>query len=132
MQNELNLCNYCKSSCHKVALEFFATNAPNPPHWTEYSCFVAFRSVWVQLGPFRCFMILGLEQAELLQLMQKFVPQSRVKIFPTNPPDPNHRTINSCFGAFRSIWVHFGSFHKCMKVGAKHNELVHLIQKFVP
>ena len=23
-----------KSSCPNVALEFFATNAPNPPHWT--------------------------------------------------------------------------------------------------
>ena len=23
-----------KSSCHEVAPEFFATNAPDPPHWT--------------------------------------------------------------------------------------------------
>ena len=23
--------NWCKSSCHEVALEFFATNAPDPP-----------------------------------------------------------------------------------------------------
>ena len=26
--------NKCKSSCHEVALEFFATNTPNLPHWT--------------------------------------------------------------------------------------------------
>ena len=26
--------NKCKSSCDEVALEFFATNAPDPPHWT--------------------------------------------------------------------------------------------------
>ena len=26
--------NKCKSSCHEVASEFFATNAPDPPHWT--------------------------------------------------------------------------------------------------
>src|SRR6185503_14237813 len=26
--------NYCKSSCHEVASEFFTTNAPDPPHWT--------------------------------------------------------------------------------------------------
>ena len=26
--------NKCKSSCHKVVSEFFATNAPDPPHWT--------------------------------------------------------------------------------------------------
>src|SRR6185312_14443674 len=33
--------NWCKSSCHEVASEFFATNAPNPPHWTLNSCFCA-------------------------------------------------------------------------------------------
>jgi len=26
--------NQCKSSCHEVASEFFATNAPDAPHWT--------------------------------------------------------------------------------------------------
>ena len=26
--------NNCKSSCHEVASEFFATNAPDPAHWT--------------------------------------------------------------------------------------------------
>ena len=26
--------NLCKSLCHEVASEFFATNAPDPPHWT--------------------------------------------------------------------------------------------------
>ena len=26
--------NKCKSSCHKVVSEFFATNAPDPLHWT--------------------------------------------------------------------------------------------------
>ena len=26
--------NWCKSSCHEVGSEFFATNAPDPPHWT--------------------------------------------------------------------------------------------------
>jgi len=26
--------NYCKSSCHEVTSEIFATNAPNPPHLT--------------------------------------------------------------------------------------------------
>ena len=31
VQNRPNL---CKSSCHEVASEFFAKNAPNPPHWT--------------------------------------------------------------------------------------------------
>jgi hypothetical protein len=26
--------NYCKSSCHELASEFFTTNALDPPHWT--------------------------------------------------------------------------------------------------
>ena len=26
--------NKCKSSCHEVVSEFFATNATDPPHWT--------------------------------------------------------------------------------------------------
>src|SRR6185369_18009245 len=25
-------------------------------------------------------------------------------------PDPTHWTLNSCFGAFRTIWVHLGLF----------------------
>ena len=88
--------------------------------------------VWVHLGPFRCFMILGSKQAELLQLMQKFVPQNRVRIFATNPPDPHHLTLNSCFGVFCSVWVDLGSFRYCTKLGAKWAELVQLMQNFVP
>src|SRR6185503_21156743 len=33
MQNGPNL---CKSSCHEVTSDSFATNAPNPPHWNLY------------------------------------------------------------------------------------------------
>ena len=61
--------------------ELFATNAPNPHHWTLNSCFVAFRKVWVHLGPFRYCTKLGAKWAELVQLMQKFMPRSRVGTF---------------------------------------------------
>src|SRR6185437_7366040 len=44
--------NLCKSSCHEVTSEFFATNAPDPPHWTLNSWFGVFRTIWVHLGPF--------------------------------------------------------------------------------
>jgi len=93
VQNGLKWCKYCKSSCHEVGSEFFETIAPDPPHWTENSCFVAFCSVRVHLGPFRYFMILGSKQDELLQLMQKFVPQSPVRSFcnksnRSTPSDP--------------------------------------------
>jgi hypothetical protein len=30
---------------NKVASEFFATNAPDPLHWTKNSCFGAFQNV---------------------------------------------------------------------------------------
>ena len=58
--------------------EHFATKAPDPPHWTLNSCFVAFRTIWVHLGPFGCLTKLGVKQAKLVQ---KFVPRSCVGIF---------------------------------------------------
>ena len=64
--------------CHEVASEFFATNAPDPPHWTLNFCFGAFRTTWVHLGPFGCLTKLSAKRAELVR---KFVPQSRVGIF---------------------------------------------------
>ena len=72
------------------------------------------------------------KHTELVQLMQKVVPRSRVVIFrnqrtPSTPLDPKHS-----FGRFRSIWVHFGSFRNCMKLVAKHTVQVQLMQKFVP
>ena len=46
--------NIVKSSCHEVALEFFATNTPDPPHWTLNFCFraictifCAFETIWL-------------------------------------------------------------------------------------
>ena len=65
MLNGLNWCNLFKSSCHEVISELFTKNAPDPPHWTLNSCFVAFRSVWVHLGPFRYSMKLGEKRPKL-------------------------------------------------------------------
>src|SRR6185312_10237153 len=62
-------------------LVIFPTNAPDPPHWTLNSCFSAFHIVWVHLGSFRYCMKLGAKRGELVQLMQKFAPRSRVEIF---------------------------------------------------
>jgi len=70
VQNGPNWCNKCKSSCHEVVSELFATNALDPHHWTLNSCFVAFRKVWVHLGPFRYCTKLGAKWAVLVQLMQ--------------------------------------------------------------
>ena len=60
--------------------EFYATFAPHPQYWTLNSCFAAFLFVWVHLGLFRYCTKLGSIRAKLVQLMQKFVPRSRVRI----------------------------------------------------
>ena len=85
-----------------------------------------FRSIWVHSGPFVCLTKLGAKRTELVQ---KFVPRSRIGIFATNASYPTHWTVNLCFGAFATIWVHSGPFGCLTKLGAKRAELV---QKFVP
>ena len=67
-----------KSLCHEVALEFFTTNAHNPPHWTLNSCFGAFHTFWVHLGPLSCLTKLGAKHSEL---GQKFGPRSHLGVF---------------------------------------------------
>jgi hypothetical protein len=109
----------------------FATNALDPHHFNLNSCFGALISIWVHLEPFRYYTKLAAKRAKLMQLMQKFVPRYLVRIFATNAPDPHHWTLNSCFGAFLSVRVHFGLFRYCTKLGAKCAKLVQLMQKFV-
>ena len=112
--------------------EFFATNAPDPHHWTLNSCFGAFLSVWVHLGPFPYCTKLAAKYAKLEQLMQMFMPRSQVRIFcnehsQSTPLDPKliFWCVSFCLGAF-------GSIRYCLKLGAKQAELVLLVQKFVP
>ena len=61
-----------------MASDFFTTNATDPPHWTPNSCFGVYCTIWMHLGPFRCRTKLGAKRAELVE---KFVPRSRVIIF---------------------------------------------------
>ena len=44
VENGTNCCNKCKSSCHKVALEFFARNPPYPLHVLGH--FIVFGCTW--------------------------------------------------------------------------------------
>ena len=64
-----------------MASEFFAMNATDAQQQTLNSCFGTFDKVWVHLGPFRYCTELGAKWAELVQLMQKFMPRSRVETF---------------------------------------------------
>ena len=101
-------------------------NASSANHWTLNSCFGAFHTIWVRLGPFGCLTKLGAKRTELVQ---KFVPRSHVGVFRKNAPDPHHWNINTRVSASRTIWVHLGPFGCPTKLGAKRAELV---QKFVP
>ena len=65
--------------------------------------------------------VLLLRNVRAMKLHQNFSQR-------THPIHP-HCTLNSCFGAFCTIWVHLGLLSCLAKLGAKRSELV---QKFVP
>ena len=105
-----------KFLCHEVASQFFATNAPDPPHWTLNCHFGAFRTIWVHSGPFGCLTKLGAKRAELVKSSCHEVAS---EFFATNAPDPPHWTLNRHLGAFRTIWVHLGPFGCLTELSAK-------------
>ena len=87
---------------------------------------------WVHLGKFCYYTKLGAERAELVQLIQKFMPWSRSRSFGkertrSTPLDP--KLMFWCvfyhFGAFGSVLLHHKS--RCKTAG-----LVQLMQTFVP
>ena len=113
-------------------LDFFAKNAPNPQHWTINSCFGAFLSGWVHLGPFRYCTKLAAKRAKLVQLMQKFVPRCLVRFFHnicprSTPLDPKLMfwCVSFPLGAFGTVFL----LHETR---CKMGQLVQLMQKFVP
>ena len=77
-------------------------------------------------GLFGCLTELSAKRAELVQ---KFVPWSRFRIFHNERIRSTHCTVNWCFGVFCSIWVHSRTFGCLTKLGTKRAEQV---QKFVP
>ena len=91
----------------------FATNAPDPPHWTLNRCFGAFHTIWVYLGPFGCLTKLGIKWAELAQ---NYVPRSRIGIFHkehtrSTPLDPKLTFwyVSYYLGAFATVWLPYGT-----------------------
>ena len=74
------------------------------------TCFSVFRNVWVHSGPFRYCTKLGAKWANLLQLMQKFVPQSLIRIsrnirYWSTQLDPKlmFSCVSFCLGAFGTV-----------------------------
>ena len=104
-------------------MEFFATNAPDPPHWTLNCCFGAFRTIWVHWGPLGFVTKLGAKRAELVQ---KFVPGSGVGIFLNErtrctPMDPKLMFwyISYYLVAFGADWLPYESRCKTGRTSAK-------------
>jgi len=115
--------NWCESSCHKVALELFATNALDPPHWTLNSCFGVFRTIWVHLGPFGCLIKL---EAKRAKLVQKFVSRSHFRIFRnertrSTPLDPKLMfwSVSHYSDAFGTVWLAHKTRWKTGRTNAK-------------
>jgi len=72
-----------------------------------------FCTIWVHLGPFGCHTELGAKRAELVQ---KFVPRTRIGIFRnertrTTPLDPKLMfwCVSYYLGAFGIVWLPYGT-----------------------
>ena len=74
-------------------------------------------------------MMLDTKRAELVQLMKISFHEVASEFFAMNGIDPPHWTLNSCFVAFCTIWVHLVPFGCLTKLGEKRAEPM---QKFVP
>ena len=94
--------------------------------------FGAFLSVWVHLEPFHYCTKLCAKWANLVQLMQEFVPQSLIRI------SLNGRSRSAQLDPKLMFWYvsfrlgAFGTVSLLHKLDAKRAKLVQLMQKFVP
>src|SRR6185369_6142014 len=95
----------------------------DPPHCTLKCCFRAFCTIWVHSGPFGCLTKLGAKRAEIVQ---KFVPRSRVGIFHNKRirSTPLHRklmfwSVSYYLGAFGTVWLPYETQCKTGRSSAK-------------
>ena len=75
--------------------------------------------------------MLDTKRAELVQLMKSSFHEVASEFFAMNGIDPLQWTLNSCFGASRSVWLHLAMFHYYTKLDAKRVELMQLMHKFM-
>jgi len=101
----------------------FLKNAPDPPHWTLNSYFGVSCTIWMHLGPFGCLTKLSAKRAEL---MQKYVPWSRVIIFRNEHTRLSPLGLKLMFwcvsyylGAFGAVWLRYNTLCKMDQLGAK-------------
>ena len=99
----------------------FRSEHTDPPHWTLNSCFGVYCTIWMHSGPFSSFTKLDAKWAEVVQ---KFVPWSRVRIFRNERTHPPHWTQNSCLIVFYTIFVQLAPFGCITKLSAKRANLM--------
>ena len=87
-----------------------------------------FRTTWVRLGPFGCLTKLGAKWAELVQ---NFVPQSRVGIFRnertrTTQLDPKLMfwCVSYHLGALETVWMPYETRNKTGRTSVKVRETI--------
>jgi hypothetical protein len=117
MQNWPNWCHYRTSLLSKVASEFFATNAPEPLHWTKDSSFGVFWTVLL-LHESRC----------KTGRTGDIIAQVRWTKSHQNFSQRTH-PIQLIWPKTHVLW-RFGPFRYCTKVDAKLAEMVPLSHKF--
>jgi len=107
----------------KSRRNFFTMNAPYSPHWTPNTWFGVFYTIWMYLEPFGC---LTKHSAKRAELVQKFVPQSRVINFHNEhtrltPLGPKLMfwCISYYLGAFGTVWLPYKTWCKTSRSGAK-------------
>ena len=120
--------NWCKSSCHEVTSEFFATNAPDPHHWTLKFCFqfVLFWCIWDYL--------VALQNS--VQNGQNWCKSSRIGNFRnestrSDPLDPKlmFQSVLYYLGAFETVWLRYKTQYK---MGQIFSQLTHPIHPIGP
>ena len=80
-----------KCSCHEVASEFFATNAPDPPPLHPK---LMFWCVLYHLGAFGTVWLPHETRCKTGRTVQKFVNEATSEFFATKAPDRPHWTLN--------------------------------------
>ena len=93
----------------KLRRNFSQRTHPIHPHWTLNYHFGGFCTIWVHSGPFCCLTKLDAKRAELVQ---KFVPRSRVGIFCNKrtrstalDPKLTFWSVSYYLGAFGILWL---------------------------
>ena len=107
----------------KSSRNFLKRTHPIHPIGPETDIFVCFRTIWVHSGPFGCLTKLDAKRAEVVQ---KFVPRSRVGIFcnehtRSTPLDPKltFRCISYYFSAFGTVCLPYETWCKTGRASAK-------------